>query len=79
MGIFLTANEARVLRDALRTDYSVREQIIMSYEESADYKAEDVAEIVNEAKERLALLDAADDVLKSVYQYPDEPLGYMYQ
>ena len=79
MGIALTANEAKALRDAIRTDYSVREQIIMSYQESTDYEAEDVAKIVTEAKERLATLDNADMVLMSVYQYPDEPEGFKYK
>jgi hypothetical protein len=76
MGIFLTANEARVLRDALRTDYALREELVEAYTDDPNPEA---SKIMAEAKERLALLDAADDVLKSVYQYPDEPLGYMYQ
>lgn len=76
MGITLTAHEARVLRDAIRTDYALREELVEAY---ADDPNPEAAKVMAEAKERLAMLDAADDVLKSVYQYPDEPHGYMYQ
>lgn len=79
MGIALTANEARALRDAIRTDYSVREQIIMMYEGKSEADAEEAAQIVAEAKERLATLDNVDIVLMSVYQYPDEPEGFKYK
>lgn len=76
MGISLTANEARALRDAIRTDYALREQLVEEYATDPD---PEVIKIVDELKQRLVLLDAADDVLKSVYRYSDEPLGYMYQ
>ena len=79
MGIALTAEEAKALRDAIRTDYSVREQVIRMYEGNTEADAGEAAQIVAEAKERLATLDNADMVLMSVYQYPDEPEGFKYQ
>jgi hypothetical protein len=79
MGIALTANEAKALRDAIRTDYGLREGIMAAIEH--DRPAMDTYEcdrLLAEQQAILDLLDSADDVLKSVYQYPDEPDGFMY-
>ena len=62
MGISLTENEARVLRDAIRTDIAMREDEAMS----GDTEQEGI----------IGLLNEADNVLMSVYMYPEERMEY---
>ena len=62
MGISLTENEARALRDAIRTDIAMRE-------EEAESGNTEQAGIIG-------LLNEADNVLMSVYMYPDERMEY---
>lgn len=71
MAISLTTEEARALRDALRTDYSLREEIVKMYNESEESE-EAAQEVVADAKKRLALLENVDMILQTVYQYPEE-------
>lgn len=58
MGISLTDNEARALRDAIRTDIAMREEMA----QSGDTEQAGVIDLLNDA----------DQVLASVYLYPDE-------
>lgn len=58
MGISLTDNEARALRDAIRTDIAMREELA----QSGDTEQAGVIDLLNDA----------DQVLASVYLYPDE-------
>ena len=72
MGVSFTPEEARALRDALRTDYAMREKIIIEAE--ADYKSgrmteADAEEVIEEQTAVLAILDDADGVLRSIYRY----------
>lgn len=62
MGISLTENEARALRDAIRTDIAMREEEA----ESGDTEQERI----------IGLLNEADNVLMSVYMYPEERFEY---
>ena len=57
MGISLTENEARALRDAIRTDIAMREEDVLHDPE---------------AMQTIERLNDADDVLRSIYMYPHE-------
>jgi hypothetical protein len=61
MGISIMYEEARALRDAIRTDYAAREEAAANG---------DV-----EQRERLRVLDDADNVLRSVFMYDEELEG----
>ena len=75
MKITLTPEEARALRDALRTDYVMRERVIVEAE--ADHKSgrmteANAEEVIEEQTAVLAILDSADGVLRTVYRYEVE-------
>ena len=75
MGISFTPHEARILRDAIRTDYAIRENIIETLaHDLADghITQKDYNHVVTKQANILADLDIVDSVLASVYRYQDE-------